>query len=67
MCNTNGTCSKTYRRNCKDCRAPDEDVTPKVLTDLGFTNKHQGSKLLKAKVAQNVKILVIRGDGEFMR
>jgi len=25
------------RRNCKDCRVPDEDVTPKVLTDLGFT------------------------------
>ena len=25
------------RRNCKECRIPDEDVTPKVLTDLGFT------------------------------
>ena len=25
------------RKNCKDCRVPDEDVTPKVLTDLGFT------------------------------
>ena len=25
------------RRNCKECRIPDEDVTPKVLTDLGFS------------------------------
>ena len=25
------------RKTCKDCRVPDEDVTPKVLTDLGFT------------------------------
>ena len=25
------------RRNCKDCRVPDDDVTPKVLTDLGFS------------------------------
>ena len=25
------------RRSCKDCRTPDEDVTPKVLTDLGFS------------------------------
>ena len=25
------------RRSCKDCRVPDEDVTPKVLTDLGFS------------------------------
>ncbi|HJM16239.1 MAG TPA: ATPase, T2SS/T4P/T4SS family, partial [Flavobacteriales bacterium] len=25
------------RRSCKECRVPDEDVTPKVLTDLGFS------------------------------
>jgi len=25
------------RRNCKDCRVPDDDVNPKVLTDLGFS------------------------------
>ena len=25
------------RKNCKDCRVPDEDVNPKVLTDLGFS------------------------------
>ncbi len=25
------------RRSCKDCRVPDDDVTPKVLTDLGFS------------------------------
>ena len=25
------------RKSCKDCRVPDEDVTPKVLTDLGFS------------------------------
>ena len=24
------------RKNCKDCRAPDDDVNPKVLTDLRF-------------------------------
>ena len=25
------------RRSCKDCRVPDDDVTPKVLQDLGFS------------------------------
>ena len=25
------------RKNCKDCRVPDDDVNPKVLTDLGFS------------------------------
>ena len=25
------------RKNCKECRVPDDDVTPKVLQDLGFT------------------------------
>jgi len=25
------------RKNCKDCRVPDDDVSPKVLTDLGFS------------------------------
>ena len=28
------------RKSCKDCRVPDEDVNPKVLTDLGFTPEH---------------------------
>ena len=36
------------RRNCKDCRAPDEDVTPKVLTDLGFTPE-QASRVKAVK------------------
>ena len=25
------------RKNCKDCRVPDDDVNPKVLQDLGFS------------------------------
>jgi len=25
------------RKNCPDCRVPDEDITPKALSDLGFT------------------------------
>jgi len=38
------------RRNCKDCRVPDEDVTPKVLTDLGFTPEQASrAKALKGK------------------
>ena len=36
------------RRNCKECRAPDEDVTPKVLTDLGFTPE-QASRVKAVK------------------
>ena len=36
------------RRNCKDCRVPDEDVTPKVLTDLGFTPE-QASRVKAVK------------------
>ena len=38
------------RRNCKDCRIPDEDVTPKVLTDLGFTPEQASrAKAIKGK------------------
>ena len=38
------------RKNCKDCRVPDEDVTPKVLTDLGFTpEKASRVKAIKGK------------------
>ena len=38
------------RRNCKDCRVPDEDVTPKVLTDLGFTPEQASRvKAIKGK------------------
>ena len=36
------------RRNCKDCRVPDEDVTPKVLTDLGFSPE-QASRVKATK------------------
>ena len=36
------------RRNCKDCRAPDDDVTPKVLTDLGFSPE-QASRVKAVK------------------
>jgi len=38
------------RRNCKECRVPDEDVTPKVLTDLGFTPEQASrTKAVKGK------------------
>ncbi len=38
------------RRNCKECRVPDEDVNPKVLTDLGFTPEQASrAKALKGK------------------
>ncbi len=36
------------RRNCKDCRVPDDDVTPKVLTDLGFSPE-QASRVKAVK------------------
>ncbi len=39
------------RKNCKDCRVPDDDVTPKVLQDLGFT----------AELASRVK--AVKGKG----
>ena len=38
------------RRNCKDCRVPDDDVNPKVLTDLGFTPEQASRvKAIKGK------------------
>ncbi len=38
------------RRNCKDCRAPDDDVNPKVLTDLGFSPEQASRvKAIKGK------------------
>ena len=38
------------RRNCKDCRVPDDDVTPKVLTDLGFSPEQASrTKAIKGK------------------
>ena len=38
------------RRNCKDCRVPDDDVTPKVLTDLGFSPEQASrTKAVKGK------------------
>ncbi len=38
------------RRNCKDCRVPDDDVNPKVLTDLGFSPEQASrAKALKGK------------------
>ena len=39
------------RRNCNDCKVPDDDVTPKVLQDLGFT----------AELASRVK--AVKGKG----
>ena len=38
------------RRTCKECRVPDEDVTPKVLQDLGFTAEQASrAKAFKGK------------------
>ena len=38
------------RKNCKECRAPDDDVTPKVLTDLGFSPEQASRvKAIKGK------------------
>ncbi len=42
------------RKNCKECRVPDDDVTPKVLQDLGFT----------AELASRVKALKGKGCGK---
>ena len=36
------------RRNCKECRVPDDDVNPKVLTDLGFSPE-QASRVKATK------------------
>ena len=36
------------RRNCKECRVPDDDVNPKVLTDLGFSPE-QASRIKAIK------------------
>ena len=38
------------RKTCKDCRAQDDDVNPKVLTDLGFTPEQASrAKVVKGK------------------
>ncbi len=38
------------RKNCKDCKVQDDDVTPKVLTDLGFTPEQASrTKAFKGK------------------
>ena len=38
------------RKNCKECKTPDEDVTPKVLQDLGFSAEQASRvKALKGK------------------
>ena len=36
------------RKNCKECRVPDDDVNPKVLTDLGFSPE-QASRVKATK------------------
>ena len=38
------------RKNCKDCRVPDDDVNPKVLKDLGFSEEEASKvKAIKGK------------------
>ena len=36
------------RKNCPDCRVPDDDVTPKALADIGFTSE-QASRARASK------------------
>ena len=36
------------RKNCKDCRVPDDDVNPKVLQDLGISAE-QASRVKASK------------------
>jgi len=36
------------RKNCPDCRVPDDDVTPKALADIGFTSE-QASRVRASK------------------
>ena len=36
------------RKNCPDCRIPDDDVTPKALADIGFTSE-QASRARASK------------------
>lgn len=38
------------RKNCKDCRVPDDDVNPKVLKDMGFSDEDASKvKAIKGK------------------
>jgi len=44
------------RKTCKDCRVPDDDVNPKVLTDLGFTPEQASrAKAVKGKGCSKCK------------
>ena len=44
------------RKTCKECRVPDDDVNPKVLTDLGFTPEQASrAKALKGKGCSKCK------------
>ena len=56
------------RRNCKDCKVPDDDVNPKVLQDLGFTAEVASRvKAIKGKGCPKCKIPDIKEDKEYMR
>ncbi len=44
------------RKTCKECRVPDDDVNPKVLTDLGFTPEQASrAKVVKGKGCSKCK------------
>ena len=44
------------RKTCKECRVPDDDVNPKVLTDLGFTPEQASrAKAVKGKGCSKCK------------
>ncbi len=50
------------RKNCKDCRVPDDDVTPKVLTDLGFSPEQASrTKAIKGKGCAKCKSTGYKG------
>ena len=56
------------RKNCKECKIPDEDVTPKVLQDLGFSAELASRvKALKEKVVQNAATQVTKEDKVFTK
>ena len=56
------------RKNCPDCRIPDDDVTPKALADIGFTSEQASrARASKGKGCPNVKILVTKVELVFMK
>ena len=57
------------RKNCKNCKVPDDDVNPKVLQDLGFSAEQASRvKAIKGKGWKPVTVILdIKVDKEFMK